>query len=148
VGNPSTYDYRVRQLRADRLRGHDLAKALLASPSANTICTPDFDIDLLERCVRFPDGEEARFTPRQWRLLELLVNAAGRPVTDDVLARALFGDDVPEEAHQLPVLVLQLRRKLEPDTRTPRYVRSPTATTYVFDEDGGQSRPLGSAPVP
>ena len=70
-------------------------------------------------------------------IVEVLVRSAGRPHTTAELAGALFGDDAPEEAHQIPVLAFQLRRKLEPDLRIPRYVRSPDAGTYRFDSNGG-----------
>jgi DNA-binding response OmpR family regulator len=147
VGHATHSGHRVLQLHATRVRGQERLSVLLASPSASSIQTPDFEIDLLDRCVRFPDGEEARFTPRQWRLLELLVALASRPLSAGGLADAIFGEDTPDEYHQLPVLVHQLRRKLEPNVHVPRYLRSLDADTYLFDPDGGQPRPLGSVPL-
>ena len=114
---------------------------LLVEQTFPAVRTPDFEIDLLDLCVRFPDGEEVRFTPRQWRLLELLVRSAGRRVSTASIAGELFGDDAADEAHQIPILMLQLRRKIEADRRTPRYVRSLDANTYLFDPGGGR-RPL------
>ena len=73
MGNPSTPDDGVFALQASRPIGHERLAALLASPSSSAIRTPDFEIDLLDRCARFPDGEETRFSPRQWQLLELFI---------------------------------------------------------------------------
>jgi DNA-binding winged helix-turn-helix (wHTH) protein len=147
MGKPPTPDDRVFALHASRPVGHERLAALLAAPSSRAIRTPDFEIDLLDRCARFPDGEEARFSPRQWQLLELFVCSARRPITEAGLAGELFGDDATEEAHQVPVLILQLRRKLEPDVHSPRYVRSLDARTYLFDPEGGADpAPTGSIP--
>jgi DNA-binding response OmpR family regulator len=147
MGETSIPRHGVSPLHPNRATGHERLAALLAAQSSKGLRTPDFEIDLLDCCARFPDGEEARFTRRQWQLLELLLRWAGRTVTTAGLATELFGDDAPEEAHQIPVLMLQLRRKLEPDVHAPRYVRSLDAETYVFDPEGGcHPRPLGSLP--
>jgi DNA-binding response OmpR family regulator len=136
----------VLPLHPSRAMGNEHLLALLAEPSLWAVRAPDFEIDLLDHCVRFPDGEEVRFTPRQWQLLDFLVRAPGRRHTAAVLARELFGDDAQDEAHQIPVLVHQLRRKLEPDLRAPRYMRCLDAETYLFDPRGGaQVPPLGGA---
>ncbi len=109
--------------------------------------TPDFDIDLLDRCVRFPDGEEVLFTPRQWQLLEFLVRPPLLPRSRDDLCVELFGGDGSDEEPHLALLVRQLQRKLERDISAPRYLRSVDAKTYVFDPSGGDSFP-GPVEVP
>jgi len=116
-----------------RTRGRGPLATLLAAQSSTRVTTPDFEVDRLDRCARFPDGEEVRFTPRQWRLLEVFIGCAGHPVTVDALAAELFAEDAPEEARHVPVLILQLRRKLEPEVEAPRYIRSLDARTYIFD---------------
>jgi DNA-binding response OmpR family regulator len=147
VGKSSDPRVGVFALHARRAGGRERLTALSAAQPSTVLRTPDFEIDLLDRCVRFVDGEEVRFTPRQWQLLWLLIRATGRRVTAADLAVELFGDDAAEEAHQIPVLMLQLRRKLEPDWHAPRYVRSVDAETYMFDLEGGADpRPLGSVP--
>ena len=137
----------VLMLHAGRADGDERLTALMAARPVTVVRTPDFEIDLLDRCVRFADGEEVRFSPRQWQLLDLLVHSTGRPVTVSELAIELFGDDAADEARQVPVVMLQLRRKLEPDCHTPRYVRPLDAVTYVFDLEGSAGRPpIGSVP--
>jgi len=107
---------------------------------ARTLWTPDFEIDASDRCARYPDGEEVRFTPRQWHVLALLMDAAPRPVTRGRLAQEVFGDDVDDEdLDHLTVLIAQLRRKLEPEPGVPRYFPCLGAESYAFDPDGAGS---------
>jgi len=110
---------------------------------ARTIWTPDFEIDLDGRCARYPDGEEVRFTPRQWQVLELLIRAVPRAVSTSRLAEEVFGADAgTEDLDHLAIVVSQLRRKLEPESDAPRYLPCVGADTYGFDPDGcGYRRP-------
>ena len=116
--------------------------------------TPDFEIDVLDRCVRYPDGEEVRFTAHQWRVLEALVRAAPAPVTGESLRQQTLDRDSLESDRQLPVLISQLRRKLEPDPRSPRYFHTLDGDRYAFDPTGHchpsrrMRRPPGSGPEP
>jgi DNA-binding response OmpR family regulator len=98
VGKTSDPRAGVFALHASRADGEERLTALLAAKRMTVVRTPDFEIDLLDRCVRFADGEEVRFTPRQWQLLALLVRSMGRPVTASRLAVELFGDDARTKA--------------------------------------------------
>ena len=116
----------------------------LTARVARALRTPTFEIDLLDQCARYPDGEEVHFTPHQWRLLELLVRGVPQPVTRASLNTLLFGADAAvEETCHLDILISQLRRKLEPDQRAPRYLRSVDANTYAFDPHGCGYPPSG-----
>ncbi len=110
---------------------------------ARTIWTPDFEIDLDDRCARYPDGEEVRFTPHQWQVLELLVRGVPRAVSTARLAEEVFGADAgTEDLDHLAIVVSQLRRKLEPESGAPRYFPCVGADSYGFDPDGcGYRRP-------
>src|ERR1700733_8586849 len=89
---------------------------------ARTIWTPDFEIDLDDRCARYPDGEEVGFPARQWQVLELLVRAIPRAVSTARLAEAVFGTDAgTEDLEHVAIVVSQLRRKLDPEPGAPRY---------------------------
>jgi DNA-binding response OmpR family regulator len=117
--------------------GAGLALVALAPGLARKLCTPDFEIDLLEQCARYPDGEEVHFTPRQWRLLELLVYEAPRAVRREVLCAAMFGSDVgDEDFYHLAIVIARVRAKLEPDPHFPVYLRGIDAETFVFDPTG------------
>ena len=63
-----------------------------------------------------------QLTPREWALLRVLVNHAGRIVSSRQLLQEAWGPDYGDEADYVRTYVTRLRRKLEPDPRQPRYV--------------------------
>jgi two-component system KDP operon response regulator KdpE len=81
-------------------------------------------IDLGRRSVAL-DGVEARLTPTELRFLSLLAARPGDPVSPRALIGAMRGYEpsVAEAQAAAAVLVNRLRRKLEPDPRTPVYLR-------------------------
>ena len=85
--------YDLHPSRASR----ELAGFALRPAMARKLRTPHFEIDLLDRCVRYHDGEEVRFTPRQWRLLASLACASPRAVSRATLGVQLFGADVSDD---------------------------------------------------
>ena len=63
-----------------------------------------------------------QLTPREWALLRVLVNHAGRIVPSRQLLQEAWGPDYGDEADYVRTYVTRLRRKLEPDPQHPRYV--------------------------
>lgn len=137
MSDTSRLPFGLSELHPARSLGPADVVDALTSRIALALRTPTFEIDLLDHCARYPDGEEVHFTPHQWRLLNLLVRAAPQPVTPASLNTQLFGANAAvDKTRHLDILISQLRRKLEPDPGTPRYLRSVDAHTYVFDSAG------------
>jgi two-component system KDP operon response regulator KdpE len=92
-------------------------------------------VDLSRRCANGPQGE-VHLTPLEYRVLECLVRQAGTIVTRDQLMREVWGPD-HDDTRNLRVCIKNLRQKLEPDPRNPRYIRTETGIGYRFvpDED-------------
>jgi two-component system KDP operon response regulator KdpE len=59
------------------------------------------------------DGAIVHLTPREFDVLRVLVEHAGRVVTHGRLLRAVWGEAYDAEAHYLHVYVSQIRRKLD-----------------------------------
>jgi two-component system KDP operon response regulator KdpE len=87
----------------------------------------DFD---RRRVIR--GGEEIRLTPKEFDLLSVLARNAGRVMTHRALLKAIWGATVIDQPEHLWVLVRQLRKKIEPDPRTPRYIQSEPWVGYRF----------------
>jgi len=82
--------------------------------------TPDFTIDLAaKRATRA--GDAVRLTPRQWRIVEVLVRGTGRLVTHEQLLREVWGPGYGTEKNYLRVFMTQIRHRLEPEPSRPRY---------------------------
>jgi two-component system KDP operon response regulator KdpE len=91
----------------------------------------ELTIDLERRLVTRA-GQELRLTPTEFALLELLVLRAGRPVLmAQIIARVWAS--APGTTHDtVRVHMSALRRKLEPDPSTPRYIVTEPWVGYRF----------------
>ncbi|MEG3789289.1 response regulator [Lysobacter sp. CCNWLW3] len=101
-------------------------RALLRSHASQGEALPVFDdgrlrIDLARREVRL-DGESVALARKEYALLALLVQHAGRVVTQPQLLRELWGPTHQHDTHYLRILVGKLRHKLGDDAAAPRYI--------------------------
>ena len=94
--------------------------------------TADFTVDLSAKKVLKGPGE-ARLTPTEWQLVEVLVRNAGKLVTSRQLLREVWGPHYGEETNYLRVHFAHIRRKLEPDASHPRYFITEPGMGYRFE---------------
>jgi two-component system KDP operon response regulator KdpE len=83
--------------------------------------TGDFRVDIMHRQV-FVGEEEVHLTPIEYKLLLMLVQNAGKVVTQRQLLHDVWGPGYVKESHYLRVYMGQLRHKLETDPTRPRYL--------------------------
>lgn len=88
-------------------------------------------IDLDGRRV-FADGREIRLAPKEFELLHLLLDNAGRALSRRDLLDAIWGAGYDPGNKTLEVHIRRLRRKLDPQSSTPR-IRTVRGVGYVFD---------------
>jgi two-component system, OmpR family, KDP operon response regulator KdpE len=100
-----------------------------ASGEAAVFRTGGLEVDTEHRRVRV-DGNDVRLTPTEYELLKAFVRQPGRVLTDHMLLRAVWGPEYGDEAHYLHVYVARLRKKIEPDTRNPRYLMTEPGVGY------------------
>ena len=82
--------------------------------SSNIISVRSVDVDLAGATVR-QDGEPVSISARELKVLTLLMRRAGRFVTKDELAAAIYDDSVDIESNTVEVAVSVIRRKLGKD---------------------------------
>jgi two-component system, OmpR family, KDP operon response regulator KdpE len=87
----------------------------------------DLSVDLVRRIVRKSD-KEVKLSPKEYDLLRLLVQHAGKVLTHKFLLRELW-DDLTDTQY-LRVYVRQLRRKIETDAERPQYIKTETGVGY------------------
>jgi two-component system, OmpR family, KDP operon response regulator KdpE len=87
----------------------------------------DLSVDLVRRVVKVGD-REARLSPKEYELLRVLVQHAGKVLTHKFLLGELW-DDLTD-AQYLRVYVRQLRQKIEADPERPQYVLTETGVGY------------------
>jgi two-component system KDP operon response regulator KdpE len=68
--------------------------------------------------------EEVHLTPKEFNLFVLMAHSPDRVLTHRMILNAVWGPDAVDEPEHLWVLMRQLRKKIEPDPRHPRYLIS------------------------
>jgi two-component system KDP operon response regulator KdpE len=104
----------------------------------------DVEVDLARRETRGPHGE-IHLTPLEYRVLECLARHLGSIVVQNQLVREVWGPERLGDTRSLRVCVKNLRNKLEPDPRKPRYLVTEAGLGYRLraDEEAG-ARSLGN----
>jgi two-component system KDP operon response regulator KdpE len=87
------------------------------------------EVDLVRRLVRL-DGAEVRLSPKQYRLLQILVAHAGKVVTHRQLLTAIWGTAHAEDVQYLRVFVKKLRARIEADPARPAYLLTELGVGY------------------
>jgi two-component system KDP operon response regulator KdpE len=86
-------------------------------------------VDLKNRLVTRA-GEKVHLTPIEYKLLAVMVNNAGRVVTNPQLLLAVWGPSHAEDGHYLRIYMGHLRHKLEEDPTRPKFFLTETAVGY------------------
>ena len=87
----------------------------------------DLSVDLVRRIVKIGD-REIKLSPKEYELLRLLVQHAGKVLTHKFLLNQLWSDLT--DAQYLRVYVRQLRQKIEADPERPHYILTETGIGY------------------
>lgn len=112
---------RIRSLLRDR--------AGASAPAVIEI--DDLRIDSADHIV-MKSGAPLHLTRKEFDLLWLLASHAGRLVTQGMILNALWGPAHAEDSQYLRVYVRQLRRKLDDDAASPRYIVTEPGIGYRF----------------
>jgi two-component system KDP operon response regulator KdpE len=101
------------------------------SPPTDPIVRGDLVIDR-ERFRVLRNGEEVRLTPKEFELLTFLAQHPGRVLTHRTILKAVWGSYVVDQPEHLRVLVGSLRKKIEPNPSTPKYILTEPWVGYRF----------------
>jgi len=75
-------------------------------------------------------GAEVHLSPREYKLLSVLVKHAGKLMTHRQLLEQVWGSGHAEDHHYLRVYMRQLRQKLEADPSIPRLILNEPGVGY------------------
>ena len=126
-------DYVVKPFGAQELTAR--VRATMRRTGADQLpsfVTSDLKIDFERRSVT-ARGRTVRLTPKEFSLLRHLVSNNGKTLTHRGLLQSVWGPDYGEEMESLRVLVNQLRKKIEPNPRAPRYIVTEPWVGYRFE---------------
>jgi two-component system KDP operon response regulator KdpE len=126
-------DYVTKPFSADELlaRIRALSRRTPAASSEPVVSFGDVTVDLAARVVTRA-GASVRLTPTEWRLLEVLLRNHDRLVTRETLLTEVWGPQYTTDTGYLRLYLSQLRKKLEPEPSSPRYLLTEAGMGYRF----------------
>jgi two-component system KDP operon response regulator KdpE len=127
-----TKPFNVNELLA-RVRAH--LRRVSTTETPGIIEIGDFVIDHPGHVIKVA-GDEIRLTPKEFDLLVYLSRHAGKVVPHRILLAALWGPDHAEQSEYLRVFIGQLRKKLEGDKGSKRYILTERWIGYRFIPEG------------
>jgi two-component system, OmpR family, KDP operon response regulator KdpE len=90
-----------------------------------------------ERFRVLRDEEEVRLTPKEFELLSYMAQHPGKVLTHRTLLKAIWGLNAIDQVEHLRVLIGALRKKIEPNPSTPKYILTEPWVGYRFSDDDG-----------
>ena len=87
----------------------------------------DLSVDLVRRIVKVGD-KEVKLSPKEYDLLRVLVQHAGKVLTHKFILREVW--DAETDAQYLRVYVRQLRQKIEADPEHPQFMLTEQGVGY------------------
>jgi two-component system KDP operon response regulator KdpE len=79
------------------------------------------------------NGQKLHLTPKQFELLQYLMEHAGGAIPHGKLLRSVWGPEYGEELEYLRTYIRQLRIKIEDDPANPIYLITDSHFGYRFD---------------
>lgn len=132
-----TKPFSIEELLA-RIRA--LTRRVSQHESDPTVTLGDVTVDLSSRSVvKTSRGQtqHIRLTPTEWQVLDLLIRNPSKLVTRQTLLTEIWGSEHITDTGYLRLYVSQLRKKLEPNPGTPRYLITEAGMGYRLLTDQG-----------
>jgi len=127
-----TKPFSIPELAA-RLRSAVRRSATAEPDPCAPITIGDIEVDPVRRTVH-KAGSALRLTPKEFDLLQYLMNRPGLPLAHAKLLQAVWGAEYGQELEYLRTFVHQLRKKLEDDPSSPEYLLTEPYFGYRFRE--------------
>lgn len=80
------------------------------------------------------NGEEVNLTPNEFDILYVLASNRGKVFTREAMIERVFGIDFDGSDRIIDVHIKNLRKKIEEDTRSPKYIITVTKMGYKFGD--------------
>jgi DNA-binding response OmpR family regulator len=108
------------------------APAAAAPPSARRIRFGGMLLDLDARALTDAGGKAIDLTATELDLLAALASRPGRPLSRAQILEHSGGGDGGDAERAVDIRITRLRKKIEPNPDTPRFIKTVRGTGYVF----------------
>lgn len=129
--NPRELEARIRAVL--RRRQRELPGA--PSPDSEEVHFGPWTLDLSRRTLRHEDGNENTLTTGEFAVLKALAQHPHEPLTRDKLMNLARGREWSAMERSIDVQVSRLRRLVEEDASSPRFLQTVWGVGYVFVPD-------------
>lgn len=82
------------------------------------------------------EDSKVYLAPQEYRVLELLLRHAGKVLTHDAILVQVWGPERIGEMDLIKQSIYRLRKKIEPDPKSPRYIHAVRGRGYYFEVGG------------
>jgi len=126
-------DYLTKPFRTGELLAR-IRTALRQTQHIDNVQILEFDnltIDLTSRTVAL-SGEQLKLTATEYSLLTLLAKNDGKVLTHQYILKNIWGPGYTQQSQYLRVFVGQLRKKIEPNPNTPKFILTESGIGYRF----------------
>ena len=130
-----TKPFSMRELLARTkaiLRRYSLSASDNAKDSGKVLKAGKLEVNISKHVVTL-DGEPLELKPREFDLLALLVENAGRALTRDQILESIWGRDYYGDTRTVDVHIRWLREKIEGDPGSPERIITIRGVGYRFD---------------
>jgi two-component system, OmpR family, KDP operon response regulator KdpE len=123
--------------------GELMARIRVAQRKLKKILQPDnaevFEFDYLrieyEKRLVLVENKEIHLTPIEYKLLLLLVANKGKVLTHNYILKEIWGYGETGDSKSIRVFMANLRRKIEKDKGTPRFILTEVGIGYRFVDE-------------
>ncbi len=105
----------------------------LASPAGSQYRFGPYEFDA-EALYLTKEGRPISLSPREFGILQILVEARGKPLSPEELYEKVWGQSFGDVS-AVGVYIQRLRRKLEEDPAVPRYIQTQYGLGYRFNPE-------------
>lgn len=126
-------DYLTKPFRTGELLAR-MRTAIRQTQNTNLVQLLEFDnllIDLTARSVTL-GGESVKLTATEYSLLVLLAKNEGRVLTHQYILNQIWGSFYSENSQYLRVYIGQLRKKIELNPNSPKFITTESGIGYRF----------------
>jgi two-component system KDP operon response regulator KdpE len=115
-----------------RVRALSRRRRTEAESPTEPLSVGDFEVRPEQREV-LVRGTEIRLTPKEYDLILYFLANHGKVLTHRSILRAIWGENSTEQSEYLRVFVAQLRKKIEVNSRSPKYIVTEPWVGYRFN---------------
>ena len=99
--------------------------------SATVLSANGFSLNLTRACLT-KENQEVHLTPKECKLLAVLIQNAGQVVSRKVLMKHVWDTDYLGDTRTLDVHICWLRQKVESDPKAPQHILTKRGQGYTL----------------